>query len=319
MPTRANIENTQVPLQRESEIFIAGYPIPLVTEYTGDVTVQDDTYDVFGVEEQLYFRTIDSGSMTMRAGYARENQIFMDLISDTKPDATAFHTYYPNTKVQLDVVRMYRTPDDDGYYAVEFAGRWTPVVRVPAGGPRERGVITAEGKCEVPVRIVADSNKWISAMFDVVALVAGTAGVVPDVNTGYEVKESRLATGTSLLSIPVPTGAGATGIIKQIPVNMHGYRNAGKYAFSVEVQHRGTSGVTDGVVTKYARVPVTTGMIDPSTGNVTITDRDLQGTSLSIAEASHVFVTYLVEYGGVAPGLMGQAGQTVSAWNARFD
>ena len=242
MPTRANIENTQVPLQRESEIFIAGYPIPLVTEYTGDVTVQDDTYDVFGVEQQLYFRTIDSGSMTMRAGYARENQVFLDLISDTRPDSTVFHTYYPNPKVQLDVVRMYRTVDDDGYYAVEFAGRWTPVVRVPTGGPRERGVMTAEGKCEVPVRIVAAANKWISVMYDRVLL--GTAAVTNPI-TSYNEKAS--GSGTLGLTITLP----ASGTIKQIPVGMHGYRNAGKYAFSVEVQKR-----VGGIVTKYARVPI---------------------------------------------------------------
>lgn len=302
MPVRPNIDNVRINLMRKNEVYVDGYPIPLVQTFTDELVQNQETYDVFGFEQQLSYTIIDGATLTMEGINDTSMQVLYDLATGQNPYPATSSTrgYYPSETLRLNVLRNVLNTDSDGYEMVQFWDNWAGLIKNPAGGPRERGVVSLAGRCKTPVMVYAPVNTKIIGVFDIVALSDAGTGTASTADVNINCNSS--ATGTA-------DSGGALvdydGGIVAIPAAKN-YRNFTSYALAVEVQCcDGTgTGTLRGNVNASYRLPVTETMLI-SNGLLTITSNDISPFGLTLNQdgtatgnktiVTHAFVTYIVQ------------------------
>ena len=239
MPSRPNVDNAVIPLMRKNEIYVDGYPVPLVESFADDLVITDETVDVYGYEQQLFYRVLDGATVRMDGVTDKAMNLLWSLTTGQNPEQvkTEAQGYFPIETIRCNVMRQTLNATSDGYNAVDFYQGWAPMVRNPQGGPKDRGRVSLEGRCKAPIRIEAPVG---------VKIVGITAAMAMSNSSG-----ATTSTGQASANSGVPL---------QLP-KMPGFRNFVSYALGLEVQK--TSGTGD------ARKILATAMVPVTAGNVT--------------------------------------------------
>jgi hypothetical protein len=252
------------------EIWVAGYGMTLITDFTPDLDQQDDSLGVFGYSGTIDTKIISAGTLALSGIFDATMQVLFDVESDVDPRTTGIKANYPKNAF-LDIVRLTKDPTKKYYETVEIFPKVSFAIVPSGGGPKEKPTFNFSGRCDVPLQMVAAPGKGLAITWDLVALAdAGNnslTGDFADVN---------------------PT---------RIPTNATGYENAGKYALTLEVQKRtGTTGIV--TISSSAHLPVTSTNVSTgaSKGRITIGTNDLLGTGIAITDTNqYAHVCYIRE------------------------
>lgn len=287
MPRRINVENAAIALGRKYEPYCDGYPLAEIQGWTDDLQVNDQTIDVFGSDNQITYQIVDGATVRVDSVADGSAVVLYDLTTGQKPqidaDSAEMRGYYPVADIKVNLLRNHKNENNDGYDEVEFWGAWSPILKVPTGGPKEHGRVQLDGRAQVPIRVIAAPGQKIIGMFDVVSLT-------PGVNS---------ATGT----VNLQTAAGVNGAIARIPAIVP-LRAFESYALAVELHacDARTAEAHAAKVNNIKRLVVGAAMV-AADGTVTISEEDAQEVGMTLLGApaagnrtiaTHAFVTYIL-------------------------